>query len=100
MKTDFPKPSESHLLTGNDVRILADMEDVVPDYRQFLFSLGVKTLVYIPVTLRGEPIGYVIGGVKGPLILDEEDMAILRAVGDQMGIVFETARQMTQTSGE
>ncbi len=96
MEADFPKESGSPLLVGNDVQVLSDMKNIDPEYRSYIESLGIKALVSIPVMLRGEPIGYVIGGVKGPLVLDEEDIAILRAVGDQLGIVFETARQMTE----
>jgi PAS domain S-box-containing protein len=100
MKADFPKSTESPLLSGNDVQVLSDMETIAPDYRHYIVNLGIQTLVSIPVMLRGEPIGYVIGGVKGPLVLDEEDVAILRAVGDQLGIVFETARQMAEFHDE
>lgn len=96
LEADFPRIPETTLFKGNEVQILSDMDEIPPDYRHYVESMDIKAIVSIPVMLRGEPIGYVIGGVKGPLILDEEDIAILRAVGDQMGIVFETARQMAQ----
>ena len=100
LEADFPKVPETTLFRGNDVQVLTDMDKIPPDYRHIIESLDIKTIVSIPVMLRGEPIGYVIGGVKGPLVLDEEDIAILRAVGDQLGIVFETARQMAERHDE
>lgn len=96
LKADFPKAPETTLFSGNDVQILTNMEEIPPEYLHYIESLGIETIVSIPVILHGDPIGYVIGGVKGPLTLDEEDIAILRAVGDQLGIVFETAQQITE----
>jgi PAS domain S-box-containing protein len=94
MKKNFPKPPETLLFTGNEVQVVTDLTLIPDEYRHYVDNMGIKTIVSVPVMLRGEVIGYVIGGVKGPLILDEEDIAILRAVGDQMGLVFEAARIM------
>jgi PAS domain S-box-containing protein len=94
MESDFPKDSETLLFTGADVQVLSDFSKIPDEYRKFIEDLGVKAIVSVPVILRGDVVGYVIGGVKGPLVLDEEDLAILRAVGDQMGLVFETVKQM------
>jgi PAS domain S-box-containing protein len=96
MASDFPRKPENPLFSGIDVQVMSNLEDVTPEYRSHLDRLGLKTIVSIPVVNRGEPMGYVLGGVKGPLVLDDEDRAILRAVGDQLGIVFETARRKAE----
>ena len=92
MNDDLPKLPDTELFLGNDVQVISDLTNIPDPYRHYVDGIGVKTIVSVPVSLRGEVVGYVIGGVKDTLLLDEEDLAVLRAVGDQMGLVFETAR--------
>ncbi len=99
LETDLPNESETFLFTGTEVQVVSDLDKVPPRYHHFIDKMGIKTIVSLPVMHRGEAIGYVISGVKGTLVLDEEDQAILRAVGDQLGMVFETARQISHVRG-
>jgi len=79
---------------STQVQILYDMNMLPPQYHPYMDKMGLKSVLSVPVILRGEIMGYVFAGYKDPLELGEEEIAILRAVGDQLGIVFETARQM------
>ncbi len=94
MDEQFPMKPETNLFTGTDVQVMTDLDIIPPVYRAQLEKNGIECILSVPVMLKGEVVGYVIGGLKGPLELDEESMAILRAVGDQLGVVFETAKLM------
>jgi GAF domain-containing protein len=73
---------------------MTDLSQVPPEFSHHLEKYDIKTVISVPVTRLEEPIAYVIAGLKTELVLDEEDRAILRAVGDQLGLVLETARLM------
>ncbi len=96
MEEQFPMKPETHLFTGTEVQVMTDLDIIPPDYRAQLEKNGIECILSVPVMLKGEVVGYVIGGLKGPLELDEESLAILRAVGDQLGVVFETAKLMLE----
>ena len=94
MDEQLPQRPETHLFKGTEVEVLADLDMISPVFRTHLEKIGIECILSVPVTLRGEVMGYVIGGLKGSLKLDDESLAILRAVGDQLGVVFETAKLM------
>ncbi len=94
MDEQLPQRPETHLFKGTEVEVLADLDMISPVFRTHLEKSGIECILSVPVTLRGEVMGYVIGGLKGSLKLDDESLAILRAVGDQLGVVFETAKLM------
>ncbi len=90
----FPRMPATGMFEGTEVQILKDLDDVPPDFKHHLDKYEIRSVLSVPVTRLGDPIAYVIAGLKVELGLDDEDRAILRAVGDQMGLVLETARLM------
>jgi PAS domain S-box-containing protein len=92
LDSTFPMRTTTALFEGMDVQVITDMGIILPDYRQMIEKNGIKSLMSVPVTRAGTPIGYVIAGSKTEPDLDEEDIAILKAVGDQLGLILETAR--------
>jgi PAS domain S-box-containing protein len=90
----FPRMPATGMFEGTEVQLLTDLEQVHSDFKHHIEKYDIRTVLSVPVTSLGEPIAYVIAGLKTELVLDEEDMAILRAVGDQLGLVLETARLM------
>ena len=90
----FPRVPFNGMFSGTDVQVLTDMDNVPPDFRTYLDNYGIVSVISVPVVRRGEPTGYVISGLKEQLKLDDEDIAVLRAVGDQLGLILEAAHQM------
>jgi PAS domain S-box-containing protein len=90
----FPKMPATGMFEGTEVQVMADMSEVPPEFKHHLDRYDIRSILSVPVTRLGAPTGYVIAGLKSELDLDEEDRAILRAVGDQLGLVLETARLM------
>jgi PAS domain S-box-containing protein len=94
LKGVFPRIPATGMFDGTEIQVLADMEKVPQEFKKHLKKYNIRFVMSVPVTKLGAPIAYVIAGLKTDLDLDEEDMAILRAVGDQLGLVLETARLM------
>lgn len=94
MDEQFPMKPETNLFTGTDVQVMTDLDIIPPVYRAQLEKNGIECILSVPVMLKGEAVGYVIAGLRRSLELDDETLAILRAVGDQLGLVFETAKLM------
>jgi PAS domain S-box-containing protein len=94
IKVAFPQMPATGMFEGTEVQILTDLDLIPDDFRFFIDKYGLMSVMSVPVTRLGEPIAYVISGLKTELSLDDEDRAILRAVGDQLGLVLETARLM------
>ena len=94
LEREFPKMPLTGMFAGVDVQVMTEMDEVPPDYMTFMEKYGILSIISVPVVRMGKPTGYVIGGLKSHLDLDEEQQAILRAIGDQLGIILETAQRM------
>ena len=94
LDSKFPTMPATGMFEGTEVQSLTDMDQVPPDFKRFMEKYGVVSVISVPVTRLGRPMAYVIGGLKKELVLDEEDMAVLLAVGDQLGLVLTTAHTM------
>ncbi len=90
----FPRMPATGMFSGSEIQLMTDFTDVPKEYKHFLDKYSIRSIVSVPVTRLGKPMAYVIAGLKVDLTLDEEDLAVLRAVGDQLGLVLETARLM------
>jgi len=55
-------------------------------------SAGITCALTVPVQTHGTFTGYVLAASKQPFALDDEHMAVLRAVGEQLGVALETSR--------
>lgn len=93
----FPRIPTTDLFDTTDVKLVPDVSWLPPEFVAWMNKMGVVSMVIVPVTLRSEVVGYVAAGVKTPLAVDEDDIAVLRAVGDQLGIVLEVAKLMQRT---
>jgi len=94
LKKNFPKIPATGLFSGTEVQVMLDLELVPPEFKYYMDKYGIRSIVSVPVLRMGEATGYVICGLKTPFNVDDEGIAILRAVGDQLGLVLETARIM------
>ena len=94
LEENFPKVPATGLFAGTEVQVMKDLEGVPPAFRHYMDKYGICSIISVPVLRMGEPTGYVICGLKTPYPIDDEGIAILRAVGDQLGLVLETARKM------
>lgn len=94
LSADLPMMPETQMFSTHEVQVLSDMAQIPDRYKKHLTTMGIETIFSLPVMLRGEAVGYVVGGVKGPLSLDDESLAILYAVGDQLGMVLEITKIM------
>jgi PAS domain S-box-containing protein len=92
LKETFPVIPVTGMFSGTDVQVMKDMDAVPPEFKHYLDKYGVTSVISVPVMRIGKPTGYVIGGLKTPYRIDEDGIAILNAVGDQLGLVLETAR--------
>jgi PAS domain S-box-containing protein len=92
LEKNFPKVPATGLFSGIEVQVLNDLDQIPPEFKHYMERFEIKSIISVPVVRMGEAIGYVIGGLKTPYSVDEEGVAILRAVGDQLGLVLETAR--------
>lgn len=99
LESEFPKMPLTGMFAGTEVQVMTDLSDVPPDYMHFLDKYDILSIISIPVVRMGRPTGYVIGGLKSQLDLDEEQQAILRAIGDQLGVILETAERMNAKNG-
>ncbi len=75
-----------------EVAILEDLEALPPELYAIALRLDVKTVFTVPIYNRGVILGYVLAATTTPLEVDDENLAILRAVGDQLGVALETSR--------
>ncbi len=89
-----------NLLLDSEVQTLDDAEELPPKYFRLALKLRMSSFVSVPVKIRGRNIGYVIAAAADKMPLDEEDIAILNAVGDQLGLVLEIARLMRAVGNE
>lgn len=94
MKSVFPRRPAAGMFSGTDVQFLTDMDKVPPEFRHYTDKYSIVSVISVPVVRRGKPTGYVIAGLKEQVKLDDEDIAVLRAVGDQLGLILETAHLM------
>jgi PAS domain S-box-containing protein len=90
----FPRTPTTNIFDTRDVSLVHDITVLPPEFVKWMDKMGVVSMVIVPVTLRSEVVGFVVAGVKAPLAVDDDDIAILRAVGDQLGIVLEVAKLM------
>ncbi|UCC93339.1 MAG: GAF domain-containing protein [Thermoplasmata archaeon] len=95
----FPKVPATGLFSGSEVQVLNDLNQLPPEFKHYMDKYGIKSILSVPVVRMGKPTGYVIAGLKEPYSVDDESIAILHAVGDQLGLVLETARLVRDTSG-
>jgi PAS domain S-box-containing protein len=91
---DLPKQPVTEGFFEDDLVILKDLTNLPGLYSEFMKKYSIEVIVSIPVKYRGEKIGYVVTGSKRSFDLDEEDIAMLRAVGDQLGLVLKIGMLM------
>ncbi len=96
LESVFPKIPATGMFEGTEVQMLSDYSEVPEEFRHFLDKYDIRTIISVPVMRIGKVTGYVIGGLKEPFELDEDSLAILRAVGDQLGLVIATSRLMEE----
>jgi len=73
-----------------------------PDHQKtdLVKSLGFQTLLSIPLISAGTPIGAINLGLKSELSLSPDDMRLLQAIGQQLGISIRNAQLYQSISTE
>ncbi len=79
-------PSRDHVAVIEDVAVLP------PDLAAMAKGAGITCALTVPVQTHGTFTGFVLAASKQPFVLDDEHMAVLRAVGEQLGLALETSR--------
>jgi PAS domain S-box-containing protein len=92
LNANFPRVQETDLFKGSRVFSLSDFSVLPTMFQKWLVRMGVKTLIFVPVTLRGNEVGFVVAAGKEDITLDDEAIAILHAIGDQLGLTIEVAK--------
>ena len=89
----FPQGLAGAGLPSRDrVAILEDVAVLPEGLAGMAARSGITSVMTVPIHTRGIFTGYVFAASRERIELDEEDLAVLRAVGDQLGIALETSR--------
>ena len=89
----FPQALAGAGLPPRDrVAIMDDVATLPEELSTMTTRSGITSVMTVPIRTRGVFTGYVFAASRERIELDEEDFAVLRAVGDQLGIALETSR--------
>jgi PAS domain S-box-containing protein len=89
----FPQGLAGVGLPSRDrVAILDDVAALPEELAAMTARSGITSAMTVPIHTRGVFTGYVFAASREHIELDEEDLAVLRAVGDQLGSALETSR--------
>ena len=89
----FPEGLGSRGLPSRDrVAVIEDIAVLPADLATMARGAGITCALTVPVETHGTFTGYVLAASKQPFALDDEHMAVLRAVGEQLGLALETSR--------
>jgi PAS domain S-box-containing protein len=89
----FPEGLGSRGLPSRDrVAVIEDIAVLPPDLATMARGAGITCALTVPVQTHGTFTGYVLAASKSPFVLDDEHMAVLRAVGEQLGLALESSR--------
>jgi GAF domain-containing protein len=85
------------LLRGGEIAELPDTEEGPPQLRDLARLRGYRSMLFVPLVLNGDAIGFVSVTRKLPGKYDPEDVQLLKTFADQAVIAIQNARMFNET---
>ncbi len=82
---------EQTSITGQPV-VWQAAEHPIESFRRVLANEGVSLVVSVPLLVKGKLVGAIFVGTRGLRVVTLEEMALLAAIGQQVGMAVENAR--------